>query len=984
MTTLENTSSRGARGYKVIEGILNNLEYRYVFTTALACGIRDKDQKMSKKQYAACFQEKLKPLILKYKPRAIVCLGKAAMDAVLQDRSPKTMKEISKTGIPLEYVQDEHEILNSLVLAVDHPARFFFEKVDKNRLAGLYDLIFGKAERFCLETEVRKPVEFTLISSKPAFYELANRKFTEFAFDVENKHNKKDLLRNTIWKRDAKCLSMSITYYEPMSSMYKNFVIVEEALADKFLLKKLFSGRSVDEHNCVISDTLVTLEDGTKETIKSLVSRKYSGRVLTLNEETKCFEYKKVIDWIKGPKRPIEDWLQLSLGGMFNLGITKDHEVITSRGRVQAQNLEVGDLVYTAYEELSETEKALILGSLLGDGSIYKANRCKFNNFKVSHSEKQKAYLDFKVNILRRLDPNVNRTINYRGFSSKNGTVMYSATTKVCAGITALCQNAPLRKKDLKLEDLKCLEDPRVLAIWHCDDGHLSGHKSKICISAYRKYKHLIVYKLESLGFSVSEYIRKDNHVYISIGNGAKSFYEFIAPYIPKCMEYKLPECYRSLINEESWTNTSNIGQKSILLPLTKVRPLLKDANSKRYEGRSKSSFRGIGPTQYCLTVEGNHNFMASNLCISNCKHDSQVLWTSFNFDIFEHAREVHDTLAMFYLSDQNRLNNGLKDLSAKYLGVYDYADTVQRYIVEANNRLRGLKSQAVANYKLLCKKYRLYEELEKWIAKEITVTSQKRKALKALSFEYPSKSALYELVILAKKACDEIPEPGSADYGDIPLDILAQYNAEDTYCTLKLKRELIPYLERIDATVEGPGSTYESLAYKLFQRSLKTICYVERNGLPMDMDSLQEMQVSLISKEAEVQKQLVAVPDVKAAIMSIDKVLKSMDKGKVTEDNLHKQISPTKTKFITKLCKSLKLHDYALLTKGGNYSFTSKKCINNIRDAHKDLDETIHKIFSDLSYIGNNRQVRSKFIKNWEQFWVPESGRFHCNYNII
>lgn len=604
----------GARGYKIIEGILNSLECRYIFTTALACGITNKDLKVGKKNYQACFQEKLKPLILKEKPRVIICLGKQAMDAVLQDRAPKTMKEISKTGMSVEWKEDEHEVLNSLVLAVDHPVKFLMEKTDKDRLAGVYEIIFKKAERYCLETEVRKPVEFELVTTKPRLYALANLPFKEMAFDVENRHHNKDLTRNTIWKRNSNCLSLAITYYDEKLKMYKNFVVVGEPLHDKFLIEKLFSGRSVVAHN----------------------------------------------------------------------------------------------------------------------GS-----------------------------------------------------------------------------------------------------------------------------------------------------------------------------------------------------------------------------------------------------------HDIQVIYKHLGVDVFEHASEVHDTLAMFYLSNQNRLHNGLKDLSAKYLGIYDYADTVQRFVIEANQRLKKLKAQ---------KKLLLTEKLHdlKWYKEALRVketqekvASSKRKKINLVLSKYSSETELLDIILLLKNEYKEVPEPGTADYGDIPISVLAQYNAEDTYCTLKLKREIIPYLERIDSTEEGPGTNFDPLAYKLFQRALKTVCYVERNGLPLDMNSLLEMKEELEAKELEVKQKLLQLPAVQEAIAKIPTIQEKEDKGTLTEEDKLAEVSPTKNKFITNLCKDFGLQEFALLTKGNNYSFTSKKCINNIRDSFKDKDETIYEIFRDLSYIGNNRQIRAKFIGNWRKYWVPETGCFHSKFNL-
>lgn len=606
-----------ARGYKAVEAICKSLDCKYVFTTALACGLtEDSKSEKLKKNFSLCFREKLKPLILKHKPRAIVCLGKQAMDAVLQDKAPKTMKEILKTGMNVEWQEELDETLNTLVLAVDHPVRFFNEKVDRARLEGLYKLVFSKAEKFCLETEVRKPVEYELVTSPARFYQIAGMPFKEMAFDVENRHSKKDLLRNTIWKPNSELLSLAFTFYDEKSKVYRNFVVVGQALFDKLCVEKLFIGRKVVGHNS---------------------------------------------------------------------------------------------------------------------------------------------------------------------------------------------------------------------------------------------------------------------------------------------------------------------------------------------------------------------------------KHDCQVIWNRLKIDIFSLIESFDDTLALFYLTDQNRINNGLKDLSAQYLGIYDYADEVKRYEIEANQRLKQFRTAAIANLKEKQLKLKDYTEALNWKNTGNKITAIKAKRLQAVLDEFSSLEEIEDLVLLCREKVEELPPEGSSDYGDLPIAILAQYNAEDTYCTLKLKREILPYLSKYDRKEGEADPLWDPVAYDLFRKSVKMICYVERNGLPMDMDSLQDMKKELEETELKVRKDLLKRADVLEALYSLKNIQDKVSKERCTEEDLLNEVSPTKAKFITTLCQNLKLNKFALLTKGNNWSFTSKKCINNIRDhfnpENGNGDESIYNLFNAFSYVGNNRQVRSKFINNWEQYYSYDDKCFHPNF---
>lgn len=974
----------------VIQTVLKGLKCRYVFVTALACGITDKDTKLTKKQYNACFQEKLKPLILKHKPRAIVCLGKSAMDAVLQDQAPKTMKEILKTGMNVEWHEGEIKVLNSLVMAVDHPAKFFNDKVDKVRLQSLYQLIFNKAEKYCLETEVRKPVEYELITTPARFYAVAGLPFKEMAFDIENRHSKKDLTRNIIWKCNSSVLSLAFTFYEEKLKIYRNFVVVGEALKDKLCLEKLFRGRNVVAHNCLHASSLVTLADGTRKTISSMVAEKHEGPVVTLNEKTGKLENKRVKGWIHNPRRDWKDWLRVRTSGNGILSLTKDHEVLTSKGRIKAEDLKLEDLIHTNSYDFTPAQKALLVGSLMGDGSLVKPKkrRGKTFGFKVSHADKQHDYLDFKAEVLKDLNPTIGILApSNRGFS--RNTSMKNLCISRDVRVNSLVEKAPLRNKELTPEDLTWLENPGVLAIWHCDDGSCSnGNRSQICVSAFGlDNANKLVAKLNSLKYNASLYIRpNDAQLYIHLTReGAAKFYEDIASYVPECMQNKLPLQYRGRYVAGHWFK--KVEKEPFFDKVVLISQLAKKENASRYEGISETSERGIGPYQFCLEVEDNNNFFAGELCVSNCRHDIQGIYRHLGVDVFALAKGVEDTLAMFYLTNQNRVTNGLKDLSAQYLGIYDYADEVKRFEIEANIRLKGLRSQAIENYKQKQKEYKLYCEALTWKLNEEKVAAVKARKFEQALSEYEDIKELEKLLFLCKEAVDTLPPEGSCDYGDLPISILAQYNAEDTYCTLKLKREILPYLSKYDKTVEEGAADplWDPVAYDLFKKALKLVCAVERNGLPMDMDSLQGMKKDLIETELQVRKELLEVPIIKDVLLELDNIKLKEEKGKLTEEDLLKEVSPTKAKFITTLCEKLKLHHHALLTKGNNWSYTSKKCISNIKDSFKDREDEegkqLYEIFKSFAYVGNNRQVRSKFISNWEQYWVPETGRFHPTF---
>jgi DNA polymerase I-like protein with 3'-5' exonuclease and polymerase domains/uracil-DNA glycosylase len=602
------------RGYKIIQDLLGDLECRYVFTTALACGLPNpKNTKLGVKQYRSCFEEKLKPLVIKHRPRVIIFLGTTAMNAGLQNKAPKSLKAITQTGMNITWNEGTDEEINSLIMAVDHPARFLMEKTDVERLAKLYETVFKKAEQYCLKTDVRVPTEFELIDNPARLYSVAGLPFTEMSFDIENTYAEKDHTKNTLWKRNAKLLSLSITYFEQVTNAYRTFVVVGDALKNQICLERLFKDR---------------------------------------------------------------------------------------------------------------------------------------------------------------------------------------------------------------------------IAIAH------------------------------------------------------------------------------------------------------------------------------------------------------NIKHDAQGMWRLAGVDIFSLVKDYHDTLALFYLSDQNRLDNGLKPLTAHYLNIHDYVDEVKIHVTEANKRISDLRKNLTAQIKEKRKHLLWLEELAKHNAGLVVLAKPKLKKISLLRDQYGSIEDVVAMLEILEKQLSEVPIEGSADYGDIPIAVLAEYNADDTLATLRLYREILPYLSKHDSSFNQQDPLWTEEAYSLYKRSVRMACYVERNGLPMDMESLDEMNKDLLEKEKELRSKLFKSEIIQKAILDIPQIKEREEKGQLTEELMLKELSPTKAKFMTNLCHNIGVSHLGGITKSGNISYTSKGVVKAIKDHFDEVeDPELSEIFKDFVYLGNSKQVRSKFVKNWKTYYVPEDSCFHCNF---
>lgn len=125
-------------------------------------------------------------------------------------------------------------------------------------------------------------------------------------------------------------------------------------------------------------------------------------------------------------------------------------------------------------KRLSKKQKSLLIGLLIGDGTI-SSNYV----FKLSHSIEQKEYLEWKVNLLNKLgikNNGIKKYISTCGYNIEK-EVLYSQMS-VIPTIKALRKTVYIPKKTITRKLLNWLT-PLEIAIWYMDDGHINVNTSK-------------------------------------------------------------------------------------------------------------------------------------------------------------------------------------------------------------------------------------------------------------------------------------------------------------------------------------------------------------------------------------------------------------------------------------------------------------------------------------------------------------------------
>jgi len=197
------------------------------------------------------------------------------------------------------------------------------------------------------------------------------------------------------------------------------------------------------------------------------------------------------------------------------------------------------------YLPLSNQARAIILGTILGDGSLKLQNRYQNANLQIRHSEIQKEYFFWKAKMLSEIARV--KSINLQksdGYSKNNKLRFVSRNLPALTELYRLTyKNNKLRIRRKWLNQLTSLS----LAVWWCDDGSLIGYggrKGVFCTDGFDKksVKVLTQYLKVVWGIkTVVAPVRREHkgkvreywRIWIRSQEELKKFLRIIIPYIP-------------------------------------------------------------------------------------------------------------------------------------------------------------------------------------------------------------------------------------------------------------------------------------------------------------------------------------------------------------------------------------------------------------------------------------------------------------------
>ena len=199
---------------------------------------------------------------------------------------------------------------------------------------------------------------------------------------------------------------------------------------------------------------------------------------------------------------------------------------------------------------LSDSCKSVILGSILGDGSLKLYDGYKNARLSIRHSNIQKDYLLWKMEKLSEINNFKSLQIQQpTGYSKQLKLLYQSQSHEELTKLYALTYKK--NKLNIKRRWLNHMT-PLSLAVWWLDDGSLIGNRKKgvICTDGFsEKSVNLLsnylfkVWKIKTRVGNVRRIREGKEKLYPRIWistNELRKIFDIIKEWVPECIKYKI------------------------------------------------------------------------------------------------------------------------------------------------------------------------------------------------------------------------------------------------------------------------------------------------------------------------------------------------------------------------------------------------------------------------------------------------------------
>lgn len=193
--------------------------------------------------------------------------------------------------------------------------------------------------------------------------------------------------------------------------------------------------------------------------------------------------------------------------------------------------------VITSDFAITEKQKQILLGTILGDGHIPK--NCNYLN--MTHGILQKSYLQWKTNNLGKLIQSDIKECSYKDNRINKTLTNVYINSIPHFFIRSMRDAFYIPSKQPALSFLKNI-NALGLAVWYCDDGSIIRDKARLCTNSF-DHEHLesTINVLKHLFGFDNIWINNQNILVFSRKSSLR-MKSIIREFVPDCMKYKLGE----------------------------------------------------------------------------------------------------------------------------------------------------------------------------------------------------------------------------------------------------------------------------------------------------------------------------------------------------------------------------------------------------------------------------------------------------------
>lgn len=245
---------------------------------------------------------------------------------------------------------------------------------------------------------------------------------------------------------------------------------------------------------------------------------------------------------------------------------------------------------------LSDQCLSVILGSLLGDGSLAMNKGYVNARFSFRHSVKQKNYFLWKTELLKEISST--RCIWYQDLISDPnswGGDKYRYQSRACTQLTDLYKLTTKKGKRVVRRKWLNLMTPLSLAIWWLDDGSLTSHcrKGVLCTDGFSLEENKILQQYLSVVWGIKTSLGKTStshrgnspryyRLYFRSTEQLQKFLSIILPFIKvEDMLYKVLVLYKDSELQERWISkildSTNFSRDVVIQQIEKRKAKLLD-----------------------------------------------------------------------------------------------------------------------------------------------------------------------------------------------------------------------------------------------------------------------------------------------------------------------------------------------------------------------------------------------------------------------